>query len=124
MGYSLIVNVTPDIPFPKYPCEYIRVDVFDVGVTSQIKKMVLSFPKVTNSIKSAVDKGLRVLVHCNEGQQRSPTVLVAFLMDSKGYSVEEGMGTLVEMYPRAFSDGPPRFYQALQVWEMDIRNQT
>src|SRR4051794_29708064 len=75
--FDYIVNVTREVPFPpgflgqRPKRAAMRVAVFDIAVRHEIDTMLESLlemvPKVFNLVKS----GKRVLVHCNEGRQRS-----------------------------------------------------
>ena len=119
--WGLVVNVTPDVQFACGPAATtLRVPVLDIAVISEYKKMLLSFPSICSAIESTLEDGGCVLVHCNEGQQRSAAVMCAYLMTKLHLSCDNAIQALKQKYPRAFSDGEPRFREALRVWERFI----
>lgn len=54
--------------------------------------LLIHLPSACSYIQGALDAGGRVLVHCVMGVSRSATVLVAFLMKTRGMGIAEALG--------------------------------
>src|SRR4030042_2579147 len=50
-------------------------------------------------IDSAVTQGKKVYVHCKNGHGRSPSLVAAYLVRYKGFSVEEALNSIKEKRP-------------------------
>jgi hypothetical protein len=75
-----------------------HVSVSDTG-TSQLQRDV--FPKCSEFIEKAVKKGGKVLVHCSGGVNRSPTVVIGYLMKHRGMTMFEAYEHVVKCRPKA-----------------------
>ena len=81
---TFIVNCTKDFPMLR---PGIRVAVDDDGSPESMDAMVVALPSVVAKIDAALIVGMRVIVHCLAGQQRSPAVISAYLMKTKKMSL-------------------------------------
>ena len=79
----------------------IRIAVNDDLQQDSIQKMTRSLPIAVPYI----DKYKRVLVHCAAGQQRSATVVAAYLMYKYNYTVPQAIQYIKSKKPDAFLDG-------------------
>jgi len=95
-----VVNCTKDLPM--ISDDNMRVSVNDDGETESMNIMFMAFEKTNIAIKTALDAGKKVVVHCLAGQQRSPTVIAAYLMGCYGHKVEATIKFIREKKEDAF----------------------
>ncbi|XP_057296741.1 dual specificity protein phosphatase 7-like [Hydractinia symbiolongicarpus] len=87
-GITHILNVTHDLPNvyeSSSEFEYLQLPIQD----NWDGNMMDLFPKAFSFIDNAMSKGGCVLVHCLGGISRSSTVIIAYLMTSYNYSLNE-----------------------------------
>lgn len=104
-----VLNVTPDVP-NYFACpgdtsvEYMRINLNDNA--TDIGKMYRYLPCAVSFIyKNLVLGNTPVLVHCHAGIQRSATVVVAFLMKTKGLSLGDAIQHTLRKRPVVFFNG-------------------
>ena len=95
-----VVNCTQDLPM--ISDDNMRVSVNDDGEKQSMDIMFMAFSRTNVNIKSALDKGKKVIVHCLAGQQRSPTVVAVYLMEYCGYSIEDAIRYIRDKKKDAF----------------------
>ena len=95
-----VVNCTKDLPM--ISDDNMRVSVNDDGEKQSIDIMFMAFSRTNADIKSALDEGKKVVVHCLAGQQRSPTVVAAYLMQYCEYSIEDAIRYIRDKKKDAF----------------------
>jgi protein-tyrosine phosphatase len=84
--FDLIINATPDIPFPyeilqkKYKQEYIRITIRDVPCDSENLYNILETQNILDTIQKYISQNKKVLIHCNMGQQRSCAIIACYLI--------------------------------------------
>jgi hypothetical protein len=79
---AFIVNCTKDLPMVRV--HNMRISVDDDGSREAMESMFQSLPEAVERIQEMViGKGIPVVVHCHAGQQRSPTVVAAYLMHQR-----------------------------------------
>lgn len=87
-----ILNVSDDVPnyfeAKESHLKYLKLHVKDHGMDSGISRV---FPQAFNYMLSVKNGGGRVLVHCMAGQNRSVTVVAAFLMNNENMSLKEAI---------------------------------
>ena len=113
-----ILNATPDVP-NYFACpgeqsvEYMRINVNDNN--NDIAKMHRYLPCAVSFIyKNLVLDRTAVLVHCHAGVQRSATIVVAFIMKTKGLKLNDAVQYVLRKRPIVFSNGRNvNFKQAL-----------
>lgn len=82
---TFIVNCTKDLPMLND--NNARIAVNDDMSREALHGMLLALPEVVDEIERQLESGNRVVVHCLAGQQRSPTVIAAYLVAKCGYSL-------------------------------------
>jgi protein-tyrosine phosphatase len=97
LGITHILNVTSHLPlhFENDGIEYKRLPASDSG--SQNLKQY--FAEAISFIDDARDKNGKVLVHCQAGVSRSPTIVAAYLMARSHKSLQEAFAFIREQRP-------------------------
>jgi len=97
LGITHIINVTAQLPlnFEGEGFSYKRLPATDSG--SQNLKQY--FAEAIEFIDSARDSNGRVLVHCQAGVSRSPTIVLAYLMARSQSSLIEAFNLVKELRP-------------------------
>ncbi|KAG0324810.1 dual specificity phosphatase 12 [Dissophora globulifera] len=116
-----VLQVT-DIKMPPFPGEFVYkiIPVPDMDETNLIKH----FPDTNKFIQEALDKGGRVLVHCQAGASRSVTIMCAYLMKTKGMTSSEAL--LFVQAKRPIAGPNDGFMDQLQLYgdiEFDVSTQ-
>ena len=104
-NYDLIVNCTPDIPFPLLCRATIRIPVRDHP--SHAKKMlqIIRETHVLEAIHAHLQEGKTVLVHCHAGIQRSCAVVACYLVKYHGLTPDQAIAYIKVQRPIAFFNG-------------------
>lgn len=91
-----IVNATRDhrLAFPDR-IKYLQIEVDDDSTAN----LLTEFPATTRFIADAINEGGRVLVHCNLGVSRSSTVVIAYLMYTRHWTLRDARLFLKERRP-------------------------
>lgn len=115
LGVSHVINVTHDHPNAagaedELGISYIRVPVIDES-TQDIQSHL---SRAVGFLDQAVRGGGRVLVHCRHGQSRSASVLLAWFMQTRRWSLEEALAYLQTQRPRVCPN--PGFQTQVQQW--------
>lgn len=95
-----IVNCTKNLPMLHE--NGMRIDVDDDRSSECIDKMFSCFPHVVGKIHEQLEADNVVIVHCLAGQQRSPAVIVAYLMLKCGYEMSVAIEFVRSKKPDAF----------------------
>lgn len=111
---SLVINATVDVPHPDHESseiECVRIPVEDKP------DAILSvyFDVVSDKIEEARISGKSVLVHCNAGISRSPTLVVAYLMKHKMMTLSDAYSHVKSR--RLFVQPKPGFWKQLMEFE-------
>jgi protein-tyrosine phosphatase len=86
LGVSRILNVSDSARFEDDPRIVLKhILVSDFGDTN----LVPVFSACNEFIAAAKSEGATILVHCRHGQNRSPTVVLAYLMEREGVSLKD-----------------------------------
>ncbi len=80
-----IINVLPDVPDVE-PAHAIHMPFLQDGIETMDRTAAL--------IDDALARGLRVLVHCEEGCERAPLVIAWFLKTRRGMTLDEAYALL------------------------------
>ncbi len=97
--FDCIVNVTREIPFsqtflarPKHlDC---RIAVLDIDAPSELLLMKQGCQQYCPVVKSVLESGGRVLVHCSQGVQRSATFIAAYFMMKYNDNADQAISRL------------------------------
>ena len=115
LGITHIVNITIEHrnAFPN-KIKYLRLTLEDVAETNLLRHLRTT----SGFIEKAINKGGRVLVHCNLGVSRSSTVTLAYLMKTKGWNLEKAY-TLLKVR-RSCARPNAGFLKQLSDWELEV----
>lgn len=86
---TFIVNCTKDLPMKSV--NGVRIAVDDDMSREALYGMLLALPGIVDEIDLQLKKNRRVVVHCLAGQQRSPTVIAAYLVGKLGYDLKDAI---------------------------------
>jgi hypothetical protein len=100
--FSLVVNCTKDMPFPKYETKCIRVSVDDSPENTNLFIEYIKGHCVLEQIHEALTNKLRVLVYCYAGINRSCSVVVCYLMKYRNMTANEAVRFLQTKHCDAF----------------------
>jgi hypothetical protein len=78
--FSMIVNCTPDIPFPKNCANCIRIPVHDDPAECAKLISLVDSTQVLAKMHESILEKKPVLVHCFAGQQRSCAIVALYLI--------------------------------------------
>ena len=114
---AYVINATKDLGFFAPPEDTMRIAVDDNGTIESALGMLLALPAACDAIALALNASppRPVIVHCFAGQQRSPTVIAAYLMRSCRWSAEEAVRVVRSHKPDAFF-WCVNFKQTLDLW--------
>lgn len=104
-NYDLIVNCTPDIPFPLMCGATIRIPVHDHPSYAQKMLQIIRDVHVLEAIHSHLREGKTVLVHCRAGIQRSCAVVACYLVKYHGLTPVQAISYIKVQRPIAFFNG-------------------
>lgn len=97
LGVSRILNVSDSARFEDDPRIVLKhIPVSDFGDTN----LAPVFSACNEFIAAAKSEGATILVHCRHGQTRSPTVVLAYLMEREGMSLKEAYHLMSTARPR------------------------
>jgi rhodanese-related sulfurtransferase len=115
-----VINCSKDLPIvnSKYGT---RLAVNDDLRKESIDVMTRNIPLMIRYIEEHVNKGHNVLVHCAAGQQRSAAVVAAYLIKTKGFSVDKSVEFVKSKKPDAFLTGV-NFRESLKSFALSITN--
>ncbi|KAH8373444.1 hypothetical protein KR009_007243 [Drosophila setifemur] len=113
-----VLNVTPDLPneFEKSGIiKYLQIPITD----HYSQDLAIHFPHAIQFIEEARSANSAVLVHCLAGVSRSVTVTLAYLMHTRGLSLNDAFMMVRDRKP----DVSPNFHfmQQLQAFESELR---
>jgi len=89
LNIQKILNVADDVPNfleSEGKFEYVNLSVADFGADTGISR---TFGMAFEKLKEWEDSSCRVFVHCAAGLNRSATIVIAWLMHSRGLPLSE-----------------------------------
>ena len=114
-----VVNCTKDFPMVRH--EGVRVAVDDDGNAESMQIMLAGILEVLPVMHQNITSGKNVVVHCLAGQQRSPTMVCAYLIWKGGHSLESAIRILREKRKEAFF-WSINFREPLEAFATKLRN--
>ncbi len=113
MKISFIVNCAVGFPnqFEHTGVKYHQVPILDVKGADLLSHI----PSTLQFIENARSKHASVLVHCMWGISRAPSIIIAYLMHSKRYTLSDALRKLTEVRPAVRPN--PSFVRQLLEWE-------
>lgn len=97
---TFIVNCTKNLDMLNN--NNIRIAVDDDKSSEAINGMLSVLPNIVELIDTKIQANELVVVHCLAGQQRSPTVIAAYLMAKHNYTVQEAITHIRSIKKEAF----------------------
>lgn len=85
---------------PFFPDEFVY-RVIQINDASD-QNLLQHLPSAINFIKTSIQAGKNVLVHCHAGVSRSATVVIAFLMQERGMLFEDAFSFVSKKRPVVF----------------------
>ncbi len=85
--HVLNVRESPPHPHDQFKGSFLHVAISDYGGTD----LRSAVPACISFINTARDEGGHMLIHCAFGQNRSPTVVVAYLMLEFGWELQKAL---------------------------------
>lgn len=117
-GICAIVCCNRELEFPNskfFPeLEYYRVDVEDMGR----EPIELFFPEATDFIHQQLLQERPVVVHCKAGVSRSASVVLAYLIEYRGYSLHDAFLLTLQLRPTITPN--PGFMEQLRSYEKEM----
>lgn len=100
----------------KYPEHFVyqQINIYDLGTS----KIIEHFDNANIFIKECLAKKGRILVHCDSGISRSPTILVAYLMATKRFSFTHSLEYLKRRHP--LSQPNEGFISQLNLYQINL----
>lgn len=98
-----VINCTKDLPMISTKGGGTRLNVDDHPSSAQT--MDASLGLMVRYIEDHVSRGHEVVVHCFAGQQRSATVVAAYVMRQTGWTPEQTIEYIKSKKPDAFLGG-------------------
>lgn len=98
-----VMNCSKDLPMMRSAYGGTRLWVDD-HPTSEAT-MTANLPLMVRYIEDQLAQGHDVVVHCFAGQQRSATVVAAYLMKTKGFTPDQAIEFIKSKKPDAFLGG-------------------
>jgi len=105
--FSMIVNVTIDVPFPKNYANCIRIPIDDYPVDIWMFSKYMEETGILDKIHNEVINKLPVLVHCYAGSQRSSSLVAYYLIKYYGMTPDMAIEYITSKRPEAFYYGVP-----------------
>jgi dual specificity MAP kinase phosphatase len=103
--FSMIINVTLDIPFPKKHANCIRIPIDDDPENIAKFSKYMEETKILDKIHNEVINKLPVLVHCYAGSQRSCSLVAYYLIKYYGMTSDAAIEYIISKRPEAFYGG-------------------
>ena len=118
-GVRNVVNATERVPchHEARGVNYLRVDVDD----NEMAPIHKHFEASNRFINLALAANDGVLVHCHSGISRSVTLVVAYLIAERGFSLDAAIAHVCEARPQARPN--PGFMRRLQAYEQQLKTE-
>ncbi|KAK1306733.1 Protein-tyrosine-phosphatase IBR5 [Acorus calamus] len=114
-GISCILNTVP-------ACQNLYKNSFTYHCLQEDK--ILEFDDAIQFLEKCEREKARVLVHCMSGKNRSPAIVIAFLMKSKGWKLAQSFQWVKDRRPEVELSSAAAVHQQLQEFEQKIFGST
>ena len=118
LGITHVINVTPNNEIKNFfpdMLAYHRIPVVDL----ETEDLHRHLPDAVRRLTASKELGHKVLVHCQRGVSRSPTVVVAFFMYGQGLSLQQALQLAKERRPIVKPN--KGFLRQLEELEQDLK---
>ncbi len=88
-NFDIIINATPSVPFYSKISKNIRISVKDDRTQHSNLKLAIETEKLLPYLHTYLKHNKKVLVHCRAGMQRSASIVAAYLIRYKKYSIND-----------------------------------
>jgi len=95
LGITYVLNVKDSCRFLDYPEHFLHIGLSDFGNTDLFKK----FDQCFEFLDEARKNGAKVLCHCQAGINRSPTIVIAYLMKTEGRTLKQSYDLVISKRP-------------------------
>ena len=102
---DMVVNCTRDERYCVLPLEYINIPIDDPPTKDQLVYLQQYYINFVDHLYKRITSGKKVLVHCHAGQQRSPAMVVGYLMLVSKMSMNDAINHVRSKRPQAFITG-------------------
>ncbi len=121
---NCIVNCTKNYDFDQEAMlpstQKIRIAISDTGTEQARTAFLEVVDKAVTFIYRCLIKGDRILVHCYAGKQRSPAIIVAFLIKYCEWSVKEALDAVNKQMQSHWPIEVDHYIAALEKYRTDI----
>ena len=111
--------MSENIPFYQEKCDDIKIEYIRVPVMDRFQEDIKKYFNETNRFIENVKKDGKVLIHCQAGISRSPTIGIAFLMKMNKLSFNDAFSLVKEKRP--IIEPNLAFIQALLEYEIELK---
>jgi protein-tyrosine phosphatase len=101
-SYSMIVNCTLNLPFTISGTEQVRIPINDDPYDSIPLFQILRDTDVLDRMHNHLTNKSNILVHCQAGAQRSPTVVACYLLKFYNMSANDAINFVKSKRQEAF----------------------
>lgn len=102
LGYSMVVNCTPNLPFHIICPDKVRIPIIDDPFESVPLFQILRDTDVIDKMHNHLKINNTILVHCQAGAQRSPSVVACYLIKHHIMTPEEAIQLIKSKRKEAF----------------------
>lgn len=104
--FDAILNVSQNTYTPPKGVEYTHIPLDEYSLGYQVgKKREQDLRRAIDQLKNWTEEGKKVYVHCTAGMNRSPSVVVGYLMESLGLGYENAVKFVNRRRPVAWPSG-------------------
>ena len=101
--FDTIINCTPNVPFPNYCKNCIRIPVNNSKKDCNNLFNIIITTDVLNQIHNSIKNKKTVLINCMEGMHRSCSLAVCYFMKYHNMNVKDSMVFVKSKRPVAFN---------------------
>jgi protein-tyrosine phosphatase len=119
-GITHIINVTKDIPFYHENSNRIKIEYLNIPVDDFLGENIQKhFDKTNEFIDKVKQQNGKVLVHCQAGISRSPTIVIAYMIkNEKNLTLDNALKYLKKI--RSIVSPKPNFAYQLILYYKDL----